>query len=40
MKSCIDVLWFAQRTLAECTHFLCARGAPKVREFCNSFARF
>ena len=35
-----DVVKYAQRTLAECTQFFCARGVPDFRKFCKFFARF
>ena len=38
-ESFSDVIWFAQRMLAEMNEF-CARGAPKFRKVCNSFVKF
>ena len=34
-----DVVKYVQRTLADCTQFLCA-GRPDFRKFCKIFARF
>ena len=34
-----DVVQYAQRTLADCAQFFCARGAPDFRKLCKLYAQ-